>query len=159
MSERGKYFSSKLIALRGEKSQAQFASDLGIVQQTYSRYERGTMFPDFDTLLQIASKLKIGLIDLVGHIELGGREQSPAADWELREIGPAATQADVQMWKGRAQRAEKELHDIKNGMRLLLKIEPLTGQGPAKPGNVSSKPLTAEQSLAETAYDLTQKTG
>ena len=56
MSEIGKYFATRLKAARGLHSQADFAQHLGIVHQSYSRYERGSV-PDGEVLLKIASKL------------------------------------------------------------------------------------------------------
>ena len=50
----------RLVRVRGERSQRQFALDLGVFQQYINRYERGTI-PHIDFLVTLAQKEKISL--------------------------------------------------------------------------------------------------
>ena len=54
--------SSRLRELRGERSQAAFARELGITQQRYANYESGIREPDLTTLCRIAA-LTTGSVD------------------------------------------------------------------------------------------------
>ena len=54
--------SSRLKELRGARSQAAFAHELGITQQRYANYESGIREPDLTTLCRIAS-LTTGSVD------------------------------------------------------------------------------------------------
>lgn len=54
--------SSRLKELRGERSQAAFARELGITQQRYANYESGIREPDLTTLCRIAA-LTTGSVD------------------------------------------------------------------------------------------------
>lgn len=46
--------------IRGDRSQRQFARDLGVLQQNVNRYENGTV-PHVDFLLTVASKENVSL--------------------------------------------------------------------------------------------------
>ena len=50
----------RLAQLRGERSQRQFARDLGVFQQNVNRYENGTT-PHTDFLLTVATKENVSL--------------------------------------------------------------------------------------------------
>jgi len=50
----------RLAELRGERSQRQFARDLGVFQQNVNRYENGTT-PHTDFLLTVAMKENVSL--------------------------------------------------------------------------------------------------
>jgi len=50
----------RLAELRGERSQRQFARDLGVFQQNVNRYENGTT-PHTDFLLTVAMKEGVSL--------------------------------------------------------------------------------------------------
>ena len=50
----------RLAQVRGERSQRQFARDLGVFQQNVNRYESGTT-PHTDFLITLALKEKISL--------------------------------------------------------------------------------------------------
>lgn len=50
----------RLAAVRGERSQRQFARDLGVFQQNVNRYENGTT-PHTDFLLTVAMKENVSL--------------------------------------------------------------------------------------------------
>ena len=50
----------RLAELRGERSQRQFARDLGVFQQNVNRYENGTT-PHTDFLLTLATKENVSL--------------------------------------------------------------------------------------------------
>ena len=50
----------RLAELRGERSQRQFARDLGVFQQNVNRYENGTT-PHTDFLITVATKERISL--------------------------------------------------------------------------------------------------
>lgn len=64
--------SSRLKELRGARSQAAFAKELGITQQRYANYESGIREPDLTTLCRIAA-LTTGSIDKL----LGFKDLSP----------------------------------------------------------------------------------
>jgi len=53
-------FPRRLAAVRGERSQRQFAHELGVFQQNVNRYENGTM-PHTDFLMTLAEKEGISL--------------------------------------------------------------------------------------------------
>ena len=50
----------RLAAVRGARSQRQFARDLGVFQQNVNRYENGTT-PHTDFLLTVATKENVSL--------------------------------------------------------------------------------------------------
>ena len=50
----------RLAQVRGDRSQRQFARDLGVFQQNVNRYERGTT-PHTDFLIQLALKEHISI--------------------------------------------------------------------------------------------------
>ena len=52
--------SDRLAEVRGDRSQRQFARDLGVFQQNVNRYENGTT-PHADFLIQLALKESISL--------------------------------------------------------------------------------------------------
>jgi transcriptional regulator with XRE-family HTH domain len=52
--------SGRLARVRGDRSQRQFALDLGVFQQNVNRYESGTT-PHVDFLLTLALKEKISI--------------------------------------------------------------------------------------------------
>jgi transcriptional regulator with XRE-family HTH domain len=53
-------FPRRLARVRGERSQRQFAQELGVYQQNVNRYEKGTM-PHANFLLTLAMKENISL--------------------------------------------------------------------------------------------------
>ena len=55
-----KKLANRLAEIRGERSQRQFARDLGVFQQNVNRYEAGTM-PHADFLIQLAIKENVSL--------------------------------------------------------------------------------------------------
>ncbi len=50
----------RLAQVRGERSQRQFARDIGVFQQNVNRYENGTT-PHTDFLIQLAMKEQVSL--------------------------------------------------------------------------------------------------
>ena len=50
----------RIVAVRGNRSQRQFARDLGVFQQNVNRYENGTT-PHTDFLITLATKENISL--------------------------------------------------------------------------------------------------
>ena len=64
--------SRRLRELRGERSQAAFARELGITQQRYANYESGIREPDLTTLCRIAA-LTTGSVDVL----LGVKDLAP----------------------------------------------------------------------------------
>lgn len=52
--------SDRLAQVRGDRSQRQFARDLGVFQQNVNRYENGTT-PHADFLIQLALKESVSL--------------------------------------------------------------------------------------------------
>ena len=50
----------RLAAVRGDRSQRQFARDLGVFQQNVNRYEAGTT-PHTDFLIQLALKENVSI--------------------------------------------------------------------------------------------------
>lgn len=74
--------SLRLKELRGSRSQAAFANELGITQQRYANYESGIREPDLTTLCRIAA-LTTGSVDkLLGLKDLSppDRSQDKVAD-------------------------------------------------------------------------------
>jgi len=59
-----KKISERLAQVRGDRSQRQFARDLGVFQQNVNRYESGTT-PHADFLIQLAIKERVSLDWLV----------------------------------------------------------------------------------------------
>ena len=55
-----KKLAERLAAVRGERSQRQFAKDLGVFQQNVNRYESGTT-PHTDFLIQLALKENVSI--------------------------------------------------------------------------------------------------
>ena len=53
-------FPKRLASVRGERSQRQFAQQLGVFQQNVNRYENGTM-PHANFLITLATKEEISL--------------------------------------------------------------------------------------------------
>lgn len=74
-------FSKRFRELRGDKTQAEFAEELGLSRPTVGYYENGTRIPDALTLKQIAEKSCITTDYLVGLTN--SPERSPAAVDEL----------------------------------------------------------------------------
>lgn len=64
--------SLRLRELRGKRSQAAFARELGITQQRYANYESGIREPDLTTLCRIAA-LTTGSVDAL----LGVKDLAP----------------------------------------------------------------------------------
>jgi transcriptional regulator with XRE-family HTH domain len=65
----------RIAQVRGERSQRQFARDLGVFQQNVNRYESGTT-PHTDFLLTLAVKENISMDWLLlgkGRMKKGGR--------------------------------------------------------------------------------------
>jgi len=68
-----KKISERLAQVRGDRSQRQFARDLGVFQQNVNRYENGTM-PHANFLMTLAVKENISLDWLLlgrGHMRYG----------------------------------------------------------------------------------------
>ena len=55
-----KMLSERLAQIRGQRSQRQFARDLGVFQQNVNRYESGTT-PHADFLIRLALKENVSL--------------------------------------------------------------------------------------------------
>jgi transcriptional regulator with XRE-family HTH domain len=53
-------FVKRLQKVRGKRSQAQFARDVGVFQQNINRYEHGTL-PHVDFLLTLAQKENVSI--------------------------------------------------------------------------------------------------
>ena len=111
MSETQKKFAAILKGARGTMSQVEFADHLGIVQQSYSRYEKGKV-PDGEVLLQIALKLGLSTDELLGR---------SAAGTGHMELNDAPSASDLDLWRTRAKAAERELHELKTKLRELIK--------------------------------------
>ena len=50
----------RLVEIRGDRSQRQFARDIGVFQQNVNRYESGTT-PHTDFLITLATKEKVSI--------------------------------------------------------------------------------------------------
>src|SRR5258708_39445984 len=98
-------FSVMLKAGRGSQSQAECSERLGIIQQTYSRYEKGKI-PDGETLLQIAMKLGTSTDEL-----LGRTAKQAAFDTGVNLIDEAL--AEVQTIKEAIAALERKLKKMK----------------------------------------------
>lgn len=102
MEDLSKKFSERLKALRGEKSQADFAKELGISNSvTYHRYEAGRI-PKMEILKSLADKLGIDVNELFGKpsLPLASLKETPAMyisndkDRILREVFEILIQKD-----------------------------------------------------------------
>lgn len=62
-------FRRNVALARGQKSQAEFAKELGVYQQNLSRYEAGDRKPSGDILLQMATSLGVTIDELFGDQE------------------------------------------------------------------------------------------
>jgi transcriptional regulator with XRE-family HTH domain len=70
-----KMLAERLATIRGERSQRQFARDLGVFQQNVNRYESGTT-PHADFLIRLALKENVSLDWLMlgkGRMKRAGR--------------------------------------------------------------------------------------
>ena len=70
-----KMLAERLALIRGERSQRQFARDLGVFQQNVNRYESGTT-PHADFLIRLALKENVSLDWLMlgkGRMKRSGR--------------------------------------------------------------------------------------
>jgi transcriptional regulator with XRE-family HTH domain len=70
-----KMLAERLALIRGERSQRQFARDLGVFQQNVNRYESGTT-PHADFLIRLALKENVSLDWLMlgkGRMKRAGR--------------------------------------------------------------------------------------
>jgi transcriptional regulator with XRE-family HTH domain len=65
MSKKSKYFCDQIRRLRGDRSQAETANNIGISQQNYSRYESGFVMPKHDALHKIAKYFCVSIDDLL----------------------------------------------------------------------------------------------
>jgi transcriptional regulator with XRE-family HTH domain len=65
MSIKSKYFCEQLRRLRGDRSQAEIANNIGLSQQNYSRYESGFVMPKHDALHKIAKYFCVSIDDLL----------------------------------------------------------------------------------------------
>ena len=100
-------FSENLRKLRGDSSQAQMASELGMKQQQYARYEKGVTAPGIDVLERIcrihdcsADKL-LGLKDMNKSVKVDQR-----GNGNISQIGNGNTAADC------SNCASKQLADL-----------------------------------------------
>ncbi len=59
-----KRLARKLIALRGDKSQSQYARETGLSKSTLSRLEAGEQNTTLDSLETLCRKLRIDILDL-----------------------------------------------------------------------------------------------
>jgi len=64
-----KSFCAKLRQLRGNHSQAEIAKSLGLLQQTYARWEQGIRKPDIQELTAIAIRFGVSSDWLLGLTE------------------------------------------------------------------------------------------
>jgi len=65
MNKKSKYFCDQIRRLRGDRSQAETANNIGISQQNYSRYESGFVMPKHDALHKISKYFCITIDDLL----------------------------------------------------------------------------------------------
>ncbi|MBQ6339234.1 MAG: helix-turn-helix transcriptional regulator [Kiritimatiellae bacterium] len=84
-------FGERLRELRGCKSQASFARELGLSQVVYGRYELNQREPNLDTLCHIGLTLGISADWLLGLPERGGTARVTAGDGAAVAIGGTAT--------------------------------------------------------------------
>ena len=80
-------FPDRLKALRGNLSQSEFASKIGVKQTSYSSWERGVKDPVAQTLAQIASTFGVSCDWLLGLTDIPPPTSPPDRTAELkREI-------------------------------------------------------------------------
>lgn len=82
-----KTFGARLRKIREERflSQRQLAEGVGIETVQISRYERGIALPGADTLLDLATFLRIGAGELLAGEEASNRTEPPIHDISLLE--------------------------------------------------------------------------
>ena len=78
-----KIFCSRLRECRGQLTQAAFAKQLGMNQQTYQRYESGVREPDLETLHQIGVSTGASVDWLLG---LSDRPPAPSPPDRVAEL-------------------------------------------------------------------------
>lgn len=78
-----KIFCSRLKERRGQLTQAAFAKQLGMNQQTYQRYESGVREPDLETLHQIGVLTGVSVDWLLG---LSDRPPTPSPPDRVAEL-------------------------------------------------------------------------
>lgn len=157
MEDLRKKFAQSLARRRGETPQAEFARKLGLIQQTYARYEQGEQMVKADVLHQMALRIGVTMEEL-----LLGEEEGETVGAQFQER--AASYAS-------ANEAEREIMDLAASLpgavgqtkRLILDrmsqcLEQLKGPAtrtvyprPGGKSEVSSGPLSDAQLLAERA--------
>ena len=80
-----KIFCARLKERRGDLTQAAFARQLGMNQQTYQRYETGVREPDLDTLHQIGVQAEVSVDWLLGLSDAPPRPHPPDRTAELKK--------------------------------------------------------------------------
>ena len=83
-----KVFSTRLMGLRGPKTKQQFASYLGIAQNTYLRYEdmNDKTLPKIDVLAQIAKQCNVSTDWLLGLDDTRQEQGNPRAEEAERRL-------------------------------------------------------------------------
>lgn len=106
----------RLRLLRGKKSQSDFSADIGLLQTTYGRYERGQSAPDTDTVATICRTLGVNPRWLI----LG---EEPMYDAEASQERPRLKAKDL------VGREEKNLPaDVQRSMKKTRKAMQAWGQ-------------------------------
>ena len=102
--------SARLRELRGTKTQAEFAKEIGVSIGSYGHYETGRREPDIATLLQIVEKTGASADYLIG-----SREPTICMSSAPQNVEDKAN------WKIRAITAEKKLMAVNDAVTLILK--------------------------------------
>jgi transcriptional regulator with XRE-family HTH domain len=96
------FFSDRLKAARGSRSQRDFAAFLGVKQTTYSRWELAQTEPSFDGLMNICGRLGVtadwllGLSDARGlGVSVQNHDGAVAVDHSKVEVAHPSASADV----------------------------------------------------------------
>ena len=72
-------FVNRLVSLRGMRSKAAFARDLGIAPQVYQRYEDGRI-PSPEILARIADRCKVTVDHLLGRVPISAPASASASE-------------------------------------------------------------------------------
>lgn len=117
-----KSFSDRLRLIRGDRTQAEFARELGIPAPMYHRYERGQV-PKSDNLRVIAEKCDTTVDWLLTGIDKGHVPPDDHSD-NGRELPAGATNTlEIQAWREKAKRLDAMMGQAKDADTRLAALE------------------------------------
>lgn len=102
MSNKSKYFCEQIRRLRGDRSQAEIANNIGLSQQNYSRYESGFVMPKHDALHKIAKYYCVTIDNL---LTPSLQHETPPPPPALTAVSPVASDLAAEIGQVRADLA------------------------------------------------------